>query len=160
MDQLNSNRSQDQKELIQKAIEDIQSGLYRGTGTAARAYNISDSTLRKRMAGRNTRGNAHKPQQILSNAGAITLVRWITRLTCAGYPASPSLVVQMAEEVRRERIHLRNDTNASTTGPTDSNLDILSLLKYGLNHLHNLDLMERITMSGASISPRTRLQHG
>ena len=113
MDQLSSNQLQNQEELIQKAIDDIHSSLYRGTKTAARAHNIPDNTLRKRMAGRNTHENAHKSQQILSNAEEKTLVQWITRLTCTGFPASPSLVVQMAEKIRREHVHLRNDANTS-----------------------------------------------
>ena len=68
MDQLNSKRLHDQEELIQKAMKDIQSDLYRGTGTTARAYNISENTLRKHIAGRNTHGNTHKSQQICPNA--------------------------------------------------------------------------------------------
>ena len=93
MDQLSSNQLQNWEELIQKAIDDIHSGLYRGTRTAVRVHNIPDSTLRKCMAGCNTCENAHKSQQILFNAEEKILVQWITRFTCAGFFASPSLVV-------------------------------------------------------------------
>ena len=113
MDQLSSNQLQNQEELIQKAIDNIHSGLYRSTKTAAHTHNIPDSTLRKHMAGCNTHENAHKSQQILSNAEEKTLVQWITCLTCTRFPASPSLVVQMAEEIHYECVHLRNDANAS-----------------------------------------------
>ena len=51
------------------------------------------------MAGRNLRATAHQIEQILSSAKEKTLSQWITQLTCTGFPASPALVVQMAEEV-------------------------------------------------------------
>ena len=35
-----------------------------------------------------------------------TLVRWITHLTRTGFPASPALAIQMAEEIRRNRYRL------------------------------------------------------
>lgn len=41
--------------------------------------------------------------QILSSAEEKTLVRWITHLTSTGFPASPSLVVAIAEEIRKNR---------------------------------------------------------
>ena len=113
MDQLSSNQLQNQEELIQKAIDNIHSSLYRSTKTAARTHNIPDNTLHKRMAGRNTHENAHKSQQILSNTKEKTLVQWITRLTCTRFPASPSLVMQMAKKIHHERVHLRNNANTS-----------------------------------------------
>ena len=111
MDQLSSNQLQNQEELIQKAIDNIHSSLYRSTKTAARTHNIPDNTLRKCMAGCNTHKNAHKLQQILSNAKEKIFVQWITRFTCIGFPASPSLVVQIAEEIHYKCIHLQNNTN-------------------------------------------------
>jgi hypothetical protein len=50
--------------------------------------------------------------QILSNAEERTLVRWITHLTRAGFPAPPSLAMQMADEIRHNRFQL------STTPPS------------------------------------------
>lgn len=41
--------------------------------------------------------------QVLSNAEEKTLVRWITHLTSTGFPASPSLAMSIAEEIRGNR---------------------------------------------------------
>ena len=49
---------------------------------------------------------ARKLQQILSNTEENILARWITRFTIIGYPASPKLVLKMAEEIHREHIFL------------------------------------------------------
>lgn len=73
---------------------------------AAGAYDIPYPTLRGRVAGRTSRATAHEPSQILSNTEERTLVRWITCLTRTAFSASPALVVQMAEEIRRGREQL------------------------------------------------------
>jgi len=84
---------------VQTAISDIEKGNFTSIRKAARAYDIPYATLRHCMAGRNSRATAHQVEQILSNAEEKTLSQWITRLTRTGFPASPALVVQMAEEV-------------------------------------------------------------
>jgi hypothetical protein len=58
------------------------------------------------MTKRPSRPTSHEYRQILSNAEERTLVRWLTRLTTTGFPASPALAVQMAEEVRYGRYQL------------------------------------------------------
>ena len=54
---------------------------YSSTQDAATAFEVPASTLKARIAGRNSRSIAHEMQQSLSNTEEITLVRWITRLT-------------------------------------------------------------------------------
>jgi len=44
--------------------------------------------------------------QILLKPEEGTLIRWITHLTNTGLPASPALVREMAEEIRRNRLQL------------------------------------------------------
>lgn len=58
------------------------------------------------MSGRKSRTEAHEAEQILSNAEEKILARWITRLTRTGFPASPALAIEMAEEIPRGRIQL------------------------------------------------------
>ena len=74
MDQFNSKQSQNRENLINNTIKDIQSGVYRGFKSTARAYNLPPSTIRSRMASYKTRAFACKSQQILSNAKEKTLV--------------------------------------------------------------------------------------
>lgn len=58
------------------------------------------------MAGRDSRMQAQEHRQNLSPAEEKTLVRWIARLTKSGYPASPALVLEMAEEIAHQRYQL------------------------------------------------------
>ena len=74
MIQSKADKANDHEAQFQKALEDIQSGKYKGTRSAARAYGLSDSTLRYRMAGCNLRTNVWKSQQIFSDAEEKTLV--------------------------------------------------------------------------------------
>ncbi|PPJ59567.1 hypothetical protein CBER1_11687 [Cercospora berteroae] len=58
------------------------------------------------MSGRTSRAQGHEHEQILSSAEEKTLVRWLSRLTCAEFPASPALTIQIAEKVRQSRLWL------------------------------------------------------
>ena len=111
MDQLSSNQLQNQKELIQKIIDNIHSGLYRSTKTAAHAHNIPDNTLHKCMVECNTYENAHKLQQIFFNAEEKIFIWWITCFTCIGFFALLLLVMQMIKKICCEYIHFWNNTN-------------------------------------------------
>jgi hypothetical protein len=91
---------------IQAAINAYQNEEYKSVRAAARAFSVPASTVHARLAGRTSRSRAHETAQILSNPEEQTLVRWILRLCRTGFPASPALVVEMAEEIRRSRIQL------------------------------------------------------
>ena len=89
---------------VEQAITAYLAKQYFSIRRAADAFEVPFSTVRARMSGRNSRAIARESQQTLSDTEETTLVRWITRLTRTGYPASPRLVIEMAEEVRRGRI--------------------------------------------------------
>jgi hypothetical protein len=91
---------------IQKAIIAIKNKEHSSIRQAALAFNVPNATLQSRMSGRKPRTEAHEAEQILSNAEEKTLARWITRLTRTGFPASPALAIEMAEEIRRGRVQL------------------------------------------------------
>ena len=105
MIQSNADKANDREAQVRKALANIQSGKYKSTKSAVRAYNLSDSTLRYRITSRNSCTSARQLQQILSEIKKNTFVQWITCFTCAGFPASPSLVMQMAEEIRCKCVH-------------------------------------------------------
>lgn len=69
------------------------------------------------MAGRKTKAKAPEEVQLLSNAEEKTLSRWITRLTSTGFPATPSLVIETAKEIRRGRVKLAISQNIEPTQP-------------------------------------------
>jgi hypothetical protein len=91
---------------IQAAIHAFQAEGYKSVRAAPRAFSVPASTLHDRLAGRLSRSRAHEKAHMISKTEEQTLVRWISRLTRTEFPASPKLVIEMAEEVRRSRFQL------------------------------------------------------
>jgi hypothetical protein len=91
---------------VQAAILAYRKGEYTSIRATARTFNVSYATLHARLSGRTSRSHAHESAQILSKPEEETIVRWISRLTRTGFPASPALVVEMAKEIRRHRFQL------------------------------------------------------
>ncbi|ODQ70192.1 hypothetical protein LIPSTDRAFT_6280 [Lipomyces starkeyi NRRL Y-11557] len=87
------------EEKIQKAIVALEKKEFPSIRSAAHHFEVFKSTLTARMAGAKSRTKSHETYQILSNVEEKTLVRWITRLTATGYPATPALLKEMAEEI-------------------------------------------------------------
>lgn len=104
---------------IQDAIQSLKDGSFSSVRAAAYHFKVSRDTLRRRMAGGNSRAQAREINQILSNAEEKTLVRWITRYTRAGSPMTPSLLKELAELIRRQRVRRvsGNEAVVNTTPP-------------------------------------------
>ena len=85
---------------IDGALEAYKSGHYKSYRAAARAFDVSKTTLMERAKGRTTRNLAREDQQILSAEEEIKLVKWITHLTICGYPPKPYTIKEMAEAIR------------------------------------------------------------
>ena len=73
---------------------------------AARAFDVHFTTLCERLVGRTTRRKAHENAQTRPDAEEMSLVKLIMCLEISGFPASSTLIVQMAELVRSDRIVL------------------------------------------------------
>ena len=101
---------------IQNAIVAYNSRQYRSIGKIARAFKVPYSTMKDCLSGASSRAQARETQQNLSNAEEKILVRWITRLTATGFPASLKLVLEMAEEIRRERVFLAPQASSGSLG--------------------------------------------
>ena len=99
-------QSSTKESRIQKAINAYNSKQYSSILKAARAFAIPYLTMKNRLSGRVSQAQAQESVQNLSNAKKKILVRWITRFTITGFPASPKLVLEMAEEIRQEHIFL------------------------------------------------------
>ena len=90
---------------VQSAIAAYQNLEYTSVRKCALAFSVPRQTLQHRLTGRLSRSISHEKMQNLSKPEERTLVRWITHLTSTGYPASPALVIEMAEEIRYHRYH-------------------------------------------------------
>ncbi|RAL61074.1 hypothetical protein DID88_010415 [Monilinia fructigena] len=85
--------------------------------------------------------------QILSNAEENTLVRWISRLTITGFPATPMLVKEMADEIRLRRVQVASSRIPTSTEilPIGHELGFdafrtrLIERKYELDDMYNMD---------------------
>lgn len=161
---------------VDEAISAYQAKQYPSIRATADAFSIPEATLRHRMAGRTSRSHAHRYRQNLSPAEEKTLVRWISQLTITGYPATPALVVEMAEEIRHQR------TQISKTPSSFRPLGKGWLNRFRTRHTeiqgvwtrqiesvrHNAISVEAMNtwfdavraLPPAPISTRTRLQHG
>ncbi|KFY18563.1 hypothetical protein V493_08507 [Pseudogymnoascus sp. VKM F-4281 (FW-2241)] len=103
---------------IQKAIVALQLKEFKSIRLAAEYFEVPKSTLADRMSGKKTRAVAHEIEQALSNAEENTLARWITRLITTGFPATPMLIKEMAEEVRIRRVQVVSSQTTIRTNPT------------------------------------------
>ena len=106
------------EEKIQLAIIAIEMQEFKSIRDAAVYFKVSKTTLGYRMTGRKTRAEAHEIEQLLSNAQENTLARWITRLTATGFPATPLLIKQMAEEIHMQRVILASSQTTLQPNPT------------------------------------------
>ncbi|KFZ24779.1 hypothetical protein V502_00739, partial [Pseudogymnoascus sp. VKM F-4520 (FW-2644)] len=103
---------------IQKAIIALQLKEFKSIRLAADHFEVPKSTLANRMSGKKMRTVAHEIEQALSNAEENTLARWIMRLTATGFPATPMLIKEMAEEVRAQRVQIASSQTTLRTNPT------------------------------------------
>lgn len=91
---------------LQAALSNTRENRGQSIRATTAAYAVPESTLRNRLAGHTSCSSAHEHRQNLSSAEEKTLVRWLSNLTRAGFPASPALLVELAKEVRRSRFKL------------------------------------------------------
>src|SRR6201999_3859025 len=61
-----------------------------------------------------SRAQAKEMVQLLSNAEEKTLIRWISRYTCAGSPITPALLIELAELIRHQRVRHASQNSSST----------------------------------------------
>lgn len=104
---------------IQAAIAAFKSNTSLKVKTVARNFEVSHTTLARRLAGGISRSQAQELNQNLSNAEEKTIIRWTTRFTSGGSPISPKLLIQIAELIQRQRVRRvsGNEAIAKTTTP-------------------------------------------
>lgn len=88
---------------LTEALEGYQSGRFKSYREAAKALNVSHTTLNYRAHGRKPRSQAHQNVQILSAKEEWELVRWITHLTFISDPPKRHTIKEMATTIRKRR---------------------------------------------------------
>jgi hypothetical protein len=97
---------------LQEALATVRSGEH-SCHTASIAFNVPRQTLYDRYNGKAPRKQAQESQQVLSHAEEKELVRRIAELTITGYPPRHITLLEMAEEVRKQRLQNINDHDVS-----------------------------------------------
>ena len=82
-------------EQYQKATIVLQNKKYKSVYAAARAFEVERVILGRRITDKHSKAQTRQFQQILTNAGKSTLVRWITHYTLAGNPLTPALLKEL-----------------------------------------------------------------
>ena len=98
----NQSRSKDLH--VQETLNAYHSNQYSSISKAAYAFKVPHSTMKHCVAKKFLQTQTQKPIQNLSNAKEITLMQWITCFTIIGFPASPKLILEMAEEIHHKHI--------------------------------------------------------
>ena len=100
-----SRKSIEQEGKVLLAISDIQNGKISSIRQAARVYNVSHTTLSRRLHGismkAEKRANGHK----LTEFEEESLVKWILDLDKRGLPPRPSMVRDMANILLSQRVN-------------------------------------------------------
>jgi Tc5 transposase DNA-binding domain/helix-turn-helix, Psq domain len=82
---------------IQQALADLASGAFSSVNAAAKAYNLTESTLRRRYHGTTTsRARARQTQQLLSPVQESLTRQWILNCEVTGYAISHAQLREFA----------------------------------------------------------------
>jgi DDE superfamily endonuclease/Tc5 transposase DNA-binding domain len=102
---------------LQKAISAYRATPEISIRAIAHAFKVPRTTLARRLRDGVSRFTAHQTQQILTNAEESTLIRWIKRYTIAGTPLTPSLLKDLAQHLRHERVRFASSQRPPVVSP-------------------------------------------
>lgn len=101
-------RQKDEKEgNIQGAIKHYRQSDKPSIRNSAEKYGLAYSTLRRRLAGGESRGGGHRRMQVLTEYEENSIVRWCERLDEWGHPARLAVVRNMALAIVARRVNER-----------------------------------------------------
>src|SRR5947207_10715346 len=111
MRKIRSQKATDTEANILKALTALSLKEFPNTNQAAKHFNISSITLRRRLIGGKSIAESRESAQLLSIPEEKALAQCITRLTASGFPVTHDLLQEMAEEIRQRRLHGINESS-------------------------------------------------
>jgi Tc5 transposase DNA-binding domain len=108
-----SQKAAESEAKISDALSQVVTGKFKSAYQASKELRVSKATLYRRKNGGKTRAQAREAQQNLSIAEERALVSWISMLSATGYPVSPGLAREMAEEIRLRRVESVNEKDCA-----------------------------------------------
>ena len=103
MSRKRSQKAAEREARMKAALEGLASGKYSTKHQAAKALELSEALLARRVQGKKSRVEAREEQQALRRAEEKGLEKWIGRLTAMGHPATHEFIREIAEEIRKRR---------------------------------------------------------
>ena len=103
--------------IIQEAIKRLDSKEFPLIRSATAYFEVPFITLRNRVAGMQSRTESYETRQILSNAEEKTIVRWVTRQAAIGFPVTPGLLKETAQEILNQRVYVASLRNTNLIEP-------------------------------------------
>ena len=89
---------------IQYAVTAVGRLPFRSIRAIAAHFAVPVTTLHDRLHGRQSRTQAHEHRQLLLNAEESALAKWVTRQSAAGFPITPALLKESAQEILSQRV--------------------------------------------------------
>ena len=87
-----------------KALTALSRGEYPNVSQAAKHFNLHYTTLNRRYNGGKSVAESRELQQLFTISEEHAIARTITRLTISGYPVTHTLIEEIADEVRQQRL--------------------------------------------------------
>ena len=106
-----SQKCTDSNKKIEKALRGLRSNQFQSVHEAAKANDVSHSTLLRLRNGGKSIAESREPQQILTIPEENALTECITHLAIFGHPPKHAFIHSLAEEIRLSR---------SSTGASES----------------------------------------
>ena len=106
-----STQAAEAEKAVQTALQALSNGQHDSVSKAARVYNITERTLRRRWNGRLSRATGLAHQQLLTDNEEKALGRWVSELIRNGFLSRHGTIREMAEEIRNTRITKVNDSS-------------------------------------------------
>ena len=86
---------------MELALKALHAGVFTSVNSAAKTYDLAESTLRGRWKCGKSQAEGNESRQLLSVSEENALVKWVTELTVNGFPPRLQTIREMAEEIRR-----------------------------------------------------------
>ena len=108
-----SARTRKTNEKCRLAVTALAEGQFPSIRAASRHFDIAFDTLRRRVLGGKTHAECREEFQLLSPAEEKVLVGLITRFAASSHPLTQTQIREMAEEIRKRRLHNINDDSVA-----------------------------------------------
>ena len=96
---------------LANALANLRDGTYPNPNQASKATGARVQTIYDRLNGKRSRHEVNVKNQALTSAEELALVRWVQRMSVTGHPVRHQFLVELAEEIRKQRVQASGKLN-------------------------------------------------